>query len=100
MALSEARAKASLEFERVLQSASHSLEDIRSFVAEHAELRHPLYPIPRHPGIVSTAANFLLHADQLMSARSRENAGLHRQGVREVSTSAVGQIQSTQEVES
>jgi predicted nucleotide-binding protein (sugar kinase/HSP70/actin superfamily) len=100
MALSEARAKASLEFERVLQSANHSLEDIRSFVAEHAELRHPLYPIPRHPGIVSTAANFLLHADQLMSARSRENAGLHRQGVRGVSTSAVGQIHSTQEVES
>jgi predicted nucleotide-binding protein (sugar kinase/HSP70/actin superfamily) len=100
MALSEARAKASLEFERVLKSARHSLEDIRSFIGEHAELRHALYPIPRHPGIVSTAANFLLHADQLMSARSPANAGLRPKGVRGVSTSAIGQINSTQEVES
>ncbi len=100
MALSEARAKASLEFERVLKSARYSLEDIRCFVGEHVELRHALCPIPRHPGIVSTAANFLLHADQLMSARSRESAGLHPKGVRGVSTSAIGQINSTQEVES
>ncbi len=100
MALSEARAKASLEFERALKSARHSLEDIRCFVGEHAELRHPLYPIPRHPGVVSTAANFLLHADQLMSARSQESAGLHPKGARGFSTSAASQINSTQEAES
>jgi hypothetical protein len=97
MALSEARAKASREFERALRSAQHSLEDIRCFVAEHAELRHPLYPIPRHPGIVSTAANFLLHADQLMSARSPENASSQTKDVRGFSTSTAGQIHSTQE---
>jgi len=100
MALSEAKAKASLEFEQALQSASHSLDDIRSYVAEHAELRHPLYPIPRHPGIVSTAANFLLHADQLMSTGSRENASLHPKSIRGVSTSAIGQVRSTEEIES
>ncbi len=100
MALSEARAKASLEFERVLQSANHSLEDIRCFVGEHPELRHPLYPIPRHPGIVSTAANFLLHADQLMSACSPESADSQTKGVRGFSTSAASQIHSTQEAKS
>jgi predicted nucleotide-binding protein (sugar kinase/HSP70/actin superfamily) len=100
MALSEARAKASLEFEQALQSAHHSLEDIRCFVAEHAELRHALYPIPRRPGIVSTAANFLLHADQLMSARSWKNAGAYPKKVPGVSTSTVSPIRPTQEVES
>ncbi len=100
MALSEARAKASLEFERTLKLARHSLEDIRCFVGEHAELRHALYPVPRHPGIVSTASNFLLHVDQLMSARSPENASSQTKRVHGFSTSAAGQIHSTQEVKS
>lgn len=100
MALSEARAKASLEFERTLKSARHSLEDIRCYVGEHSELRHASYPIPRHPGIVSTAANFLLHVDQLISARSPENASSQTRGVRGIGTTAAAQIHSTQEVES
>jgi predicted nucleotide-binding protein (sugar kinase/HSP70/actin superfamily) len=100
MALSEARAKASREFELALQTAQHSLEEIRRFVAEHSELRHPLYPIPRSPGMVSTAANFLLHADQLMSAHCTENAGLHPRPHRGVSPAALGKIHSTQEIES
>ena len=100
MALSEARAKASREFELALQTTRHSLEEIRLFVAEHSELRHPLYPIPRSPGVVSTAANFLLHADRLMSARFTENAGLHPRRHRGVNPAALGQIHSTQEIES
>ncbi len=99
MALSEARAKASLEFERALETARHPLEDIRCFVAEHAELRRAFYPIPRHSGIVSTAANFLLHVDQLMSACSSESASSQTRGVPGISTSAAGQIHSTQEAE-
>jgi predicted nucleotide-binding protein (sugar kinase/HSP70/actin superfamily) len=95
MALSEARAKAALEFERVLSHARHSLEEIRCFVAEHAELRHPLYSIPRHPGVVSTSANFLLHADRIMSAHSRENAGLNSRRDRGVNSAAMDKIHST-----
>jgi predicted nucleotide-binding protein (sugar kinase/HSP70/actin superfamily) len=72
MALSEARAKAASEFDRALESAHHSLEDIRSFVATHRELRQPLYPIPRRTGIVSTAANFLLHVDHRMTPHTGE----------------------------
>jgi len=91
MALSEARAKANLEFEQALHVAHHSLEEIRAFVAEHAELRHPLYQIPRHAGTISTAANFLLHADELMT---RHSATARRQP-----SAALEPIHSTQEIE-
>ncbi len=72
MALSEARAKALSEFEQVLGSTRRSIEEIREFVAETPELRHPLHPVPRTSGVVSTAANFVLYADRLMSAGRRK----------------------------
>jgi len=100
MALSEARAKASLEFERALQSTRHSLEEIRSFVALHCELRHPLAPIPRRPGIISTAANFLLYVDQLMSSHSREEAGAYRHRENHLDSEAISPAHSTQEIQS
>jgi hypothetical protein len=100
MALSEARASASLEFEQALQSARHSLEDIRSFVAMHVELRHPLYPIPRHPGIISTAANFLMHADQLMSASFTHGASLYPHREHGASHAPLRQVLPTKEIES
>lgn len=68
MALSEAKTKASLEFEQVLGAAHHSLDDIRAFVSEHPSLRHPLCPVPRAPGVISTAANFVVYVDGLMSS--------------------------------
>ena len=85
MALAETRAKAAVEFERVLHSVRHPLDEIRSFVAAHPELRHPLHPIPRHSGVTSTAANFLLYADRIMSLSLTDRAtsygfGEHRRG--------------------
>lgn len=100
MALSEARAKASLEFEQALKTAQHSLEEIRAFVAVHGELRSPLSSIPRQPGVVSTAANFLLYADQLMSARLTEGTELHSQRKHRMYSPILDQIHSTQEIES
>lgn len=67
MALSEAKAKARDEFRSVLKSTGQSLEDVQEFVQLHPELRHPLYPIPRREGVISTAANFLLHVNDLMN---------------------------------
>ena len=67
MALSEAKSKAVAEFERVLESVRHPFDEIRAFVAETPELCHPLHPVPRHSGVTSTAANFLLYADRMMS---------------------------------
>jgi predicted nucleotide-binding protein (sugar kinase/HSP70/actin superfamily) len=95
MALAEAKAKAKTEFAQQLKKAHHSLEEIRAFVAQHAELRHPLCPIPRHPGVVSTAANFLIYTDQLMSGHLRKQGRQLPASGRETSASALDQITST-----
>jgi len=44
MALGEAKAKAKAEFEAALKTTGKRLEDIKGYVAEHAELRRPFYP--------------------------------------------------------
>ena len=75
MALAEARTRTEAEFELTLGKIRHSLAEIRAYVALHRELRDPLLRIPRHPGIISTAANFLLLADEAMSADMSEVAG-------------------------
>ncbi|MGD1081489.1 MAG: hypothetical protein ABR881_24470 [Candidatus Sulfotelmatobacter sp.] len=77
MALGEAKAKAKAEFERCLESTGRGLEDIRDYVAEHAELRSSLYRVPRRPDVAGVAANFVLHVNDLMSAKA------HGSGARE-----------------
>jgi len=95
MALSEAKAKAAAEFERVLRSVRHPLDEIRSFVTEHAELRHPLHPIPYHAGVTSTAANFLLYADRMMSRALPDHATSHPYAEHRSGSAALNQIRST-----
>jgi hypothetical protein len=67
MALADARVKAQNEFESALRSA-RPLEEIRRFVAVHPELRSPMFRVTRRSGVVSTAANFVLDVDKLMSS--------------------------------
>jgi hypothetical protein len=74
MALGEAKAKAKLEFQQALESTGKSLDDIRAYVADHRELRHPLYHIPHRQGITGTAATFVLHVSDLMDRRARISA--------------------------
>src|SRR5581483_11217201 len=69
MALGEAKAKARLEFQQALDGTGRRLEEIRGFVADHPELRRPFYRVPRRRGVTGTAANFLLHVDDLMGRR-------------------------------
>ena len=69
MALGEAKAKAKTEFQQALESTGKPLEDIRSYVTEHPELRRPFYRVPHRPGVTGTAANFLLHVSDLMNRR-------------------------------
>jgi predicted nucleotide-binding protein (sugar kinase/HSP70/actin superfamily) len=71
MALGEAKAKAKTEFQQALDSTGKRLDDIRAFVAEHRELRHPFYPVPHRHGVTGTAANFVLHVSDLMDHRTR-----------------------------
>ena len=76
MALGEAKAKARAEFDRCLESTGQRLEDIRDYVAENAELRSPLYRVPRRSDVAGVAANFVLHVS------NRMNGKLYRSGAR------------------
>jgi hypothetical protein len=68
MALGEAKAKAKAEFEQALTSSGKRLDDIRGYVADHPELRRPFYHVPHREGIAGTAAQFVLHVNDLMNA--------------------------------
>lgn len=94
MALSEARAKALSEFEQVLRSTRRSIEEIRDFVADYPELRHPLHPVPRTSGVVSTAANFILYAHRLMAEGHRKKMRSWAWFRQKSSNAALGPISS------
>jgi predicted nucleotide-binding protein (sugar kinase/HSP70/actin superfamily) len=67
MVLADAKARARCEFETAIQASGRPLPEIRSYVADHPALRHPLYAVPTHPGVAGTAANFVLHVGALMN---------------------------------
>jgi predicted nucleotide-binding protein (sugar kinase/HSP70/actin superfamily) len=69
MALGEAKAKAKTEFQQAFESTVKRFDDVKEFVAEHPELRHPFYRVPHREGITGTAANFALHVSDLMDRR-------------------------------
>jgi len=71
MALGEAKFKAKLEFEEAVKATGKRLEDIREYVAEHAELRKPFYHVPHREGIAGTAAQFVLHVSDRMDRSVR-----------------------------
>jgi predicted nucleotide-binding protein (sugar kinase/HSP70/actin superfamily) len=71
MALGEAKAKAKAEFQQALAGTGKTLEQIRAFVAQHPQLRRPLYALPHRHGVTGVAANFVLHVKDLMEGRAR-----------------------------
>jgi predicted nucleotide-binding protein (sugar kinase/HSP70/actin superfamily) len=73
MALGEAKAKAKLEFQQALESTGKRLDDVRSYVADHPELRSPFYKVPHVHGITGTAANFVLHVSSRMDRDRRRS---------------------------
>lgn len=71
MALGDAKIKAKAEFEQALASTGKSLDEIKAYIAEHRQLRSPLYPVMRRRGIAGVAANFVLHVSNLMDGNAR-----------------------------
>jgi predicted nucleotide-binding protein (sugar kinase/HSP70/actin superfamily) len=67
MALGEAKAKAKAEFQEVLAGTGRTMEEIKSYVAAHPELRRPFYKVPHRHGVAGVAANFVLHVNDLMN---------------------------------
>jgi predicted nucleotide-binding protein (sugar kinase/HSP70/actin superfamily) len=68
MALGEAKAKTKLEFKASLESTGRSLEEIKAYVEEHAELKSAMHKIPRVEGVVGGAATFVRHVADRMKA--------------------------------
>ena len=71
MALGDAKIKAKAEFEQALASTGKKLDDIKAYIAEHRQLRSPLYPVKRRRGIAGVATNFVLHVSNLMDGNAR-----------------------------
>jgi predicted nucleotide-binding protein (sugar kinase/HSP70/actin superfamily) len=71
MALTEAKSKAWAEFDRCLAASGVRPEDIRAYVAEHPEMRSPVYHVGKHPGVAGAAANFVLHVARRMKNKPR-----------------------------
>ncbi|PYY03594.1 MAG: activator of (R)-2-hydroxyglutaryl-CoA dehydratase [Acidobacteria bacterium] len=71
MALGEAKVKARMEFDEALKSTGKSLEEIKSYVADHPELRQLFYPMPHREGVTGMAANFVLHVSDLINGRKK-----------------------------
>jgi len=69
MALGSARVKAKEEFKSVLSKTGKSLEDLKTYVENHPEMKKPMYQVPVKEGIVGTAANFVLHISDLMDGK-------------------------------
>ncbi|MBI3209593.1 MAG: activator of (R)-2-hydroxyglutaryl-CoA dehydratase [Candidatus Solibacter usitatus] len=66
MALGEAKNKAKLEFQEVLNRTGLTLDECREFVDAHPETKRPMYHVPHCKGTVGTAANFVLHIKSRM----------------------------------
>ncbi len=67
MTLGEAKVRCRAEFQAALERSGYSISEIRAFVAARTDLRRPLQPVPRKPGIVGRSANFILHVADLMN---------------------------------
>jgi len=81
MALGEAKVKAKLEFEETLKSTGKSLDDIKSYIAEHPELKRPFYHVPHVEDVTGTAAQFVLHVSDRMNRSHRSWRRSRSQGV-------------------
>jgi predicted nucleotide-binding protein (sugar kinase/HSP70/actin superfamily) len=66
MALGEAKSKAKSEFRECLENTGYTLEEIKTYIESHDELRKPFYQIPHTKGVVSVAANFIMHVADRM----------------------------------
>jgi len=71
MALGEAKVKAKAEFEQCLKSTGKNLQEIRSYIDEHPELKRPFYHVPHRKGVAGTAAQFVLHVSDRINRDTR-----------------------------
>jgi predicted nucleotide-binding protein (sugar kinase/HSP70/actin superfamily) len=68
MALGEAKNKAKLEFQTVLEKTGLTVEQCRAYVDAHPEMKRPMYTVPHAKGTIGGAANFVLHIAERMKS--------------------------------
>lgn len=68
MALGEAKNKSKAEFKSVLEATGRTLDEIKAYVGDHAELKRPFYHVPEYKGTVGVGARFVRHVGELMNA--------------------------------
>jgi predicted nucleotide-binding protein (sugar kinase/HSP70/actin superfamily) len=74
MALGEAKNKAKREFAETLERVGLTLDECRSYVDKHPEMKRPMYHVPHTQGAIGTAANFVLHiADRMKTEGTKVN---------------------------
>lgn len=66
MALGEAKAKAKLEFKRVIDETGYSIEEIKAYVDANDYLQRPFYHVEHRKGVIGVAANFVLDVSDKM----------------------------------
>ncbi len=80
MALGQAKARCRDEFQAALTRGGYTLAQIQAYIALHPALRRPLLDVPHTTGVVSRAANTVLHVARAMDrdpawARRRARPG-------------------------
>lgn len=76
MALGEAKVKAREELERALETTGRTLDEVRAYADAHPRLQDPLHKIPHHAGWIGTAANFVVHVDELIRQEAPATAAV------------------------
>jgi predicted nucleotide-binding protein (sugar kinase/HSP70/actin superfamily) len=76
MALGEAKVRAKNEINRVLDECGTTLEEVRAFVQDHPEMQQPMYKYGHKKGVISVAANFVVHAAERMKVERRETVAV------------------------
>lgn len=76
MALGEAKVRAKNEMKSVLAETGVSLADVQGFVQDHPELQRPMYKFGHRKGVVGVAANFVLHAAELVKCEMQETVSV------------------------
>lgn len=81
MALGEAKVKAKAEFAEILKQTGYTLEEVKTFVDDHPELKRPMYRVPHYKGVIGVGASFVKHVGEMMKAESRSTASFTNQQV-------------------
>ena len=68
MALADGRYKAREEFHTIIEKCGKTPQELKAFVDQHPELKNPMNQLPHKESITGTAANFILHVNELMEA--------------------------------